>query len=75
MIVFGLDGIEVFHPDNDEAQRETYSKWAEEFGLIVTGGSDFHGWRGEEPFHAMLGSHTVSVEAVEKMREIAGNRK
>lgn len=75
LIEFGLDGIEVFHPDNDAAQRETYSKWAEEFDLIVTGGSDFHGWRGEEPFHAMLGSHTTAVEAVERMRELADKRR
>jgi hypothetical protein len=41
----------------------------------MTGGSDFHGWRGEEPFHAMLGSHTALLEAVEKLREIAAGRK
>lgn len=74
LIVFGLDGIEVFHPDNDAAQREKYSKWAKEFNLIVTGGSDFHGWRGEEPFHAMLGTHTAAADAVERMRELASQR-
>jgi len=75
LIEFGLDGIEVFHPDNSETQRDVYRKWAEEFGLVVTGGSDFHGWRGEEPFHAMLGSHTVSADVVVSMREIANLRR
>ncbi|MFS0557274.1 PHP domain-containing protein [Brevibacillus sp. 179-C9.3 HS] len=75
LIVFGLDGIEVNHPDNDEEQRMRYSKWAEQHGLVVTGGSDFHGWRGEEPFHAMLGTHTASMEAVEQLRAIAAKRK
>ncbi|MGG3882626.1 PHP domain-containing protein [Brevibacillus panacihumi] len=75
LIEFGLDGIEVFHPDNSQNQREVYRKWAEEFDLLVTGGSDFHGWRGEEPFHAMLGSHTVHADVVDSMREIANRRR
>lgn len=75
LIAFGLDGIEVNHPDNDPDQRARYTSWANEHGLVITGGSDFHGWRGEEPFHAMLGTHTAPMEAVEKLREIAAGRK
>lgn len=75
LIVFGLDGIEVNHPDNDEVQKMRYSKWAAQYGMVVTGGSDFHGWRGEEPFHAMLGSHTAGMDAVEQLRAIAEKRK
>lgn len=75
LIAFGLDGIEVNHPDNDPDQRARYTAWANEHGLVITGGSDFHGWRGEEPFHAMLGTHTAPMEAVEKLREIAVGRK
>lgn len=75
LIAFGLDGIEVNHPDNTEEQRLVYSTWAKQHGLVMTGGSDFHGWRGEEPFHAMLGSHTAQIEAVERLREIAAKRK
>ncbi|MFA4132095.1 MULTISPECIES: PHP domain-containing protein [unclassified Brevibacillus] len=75
LIAFGLDGIEVNHPDNDEVQKMRYSKWAAQYGLVVTGGSDFHGWRGEEPFHAMLGSHTAGMDAVKQLRAIAEKRK
>ncbi|UIO40875.1 PHP domain-containing protein [Brevibacillus brevis] len=75
LIVFGLDGIEVNHPDNDEVQKMRYSKWAAQYGMVVTAGSDFHGWRGEEPFHAMLGSHTAGMDAVEQLRAIAEKRK
>ncbi|NRR01567.1 PHP domain-containing protein [Brevibacillus sp. RS1.1] len=75
LIVFGLDGIEVNHPDNDEVQKMRYSKWTAQYGMVVTGGSDFHGWRGEEPFHAMLGSHTAGMDAVEQLRAIAEKRK
>ncbi len=74
LIVHGLDGIEVWHPDNDREAVIRYRQLAEDNGLIMTGGSDFHGWRGEEPYHAMLGSSTTSTEAVEQLKNIARQR-
>ncbi|MCK9906057.1 hypothetical protein MXD63_39465, partial [Frankia sp. Cpl3] len=75
LIVYGLDGIEVWHPDNDQNAVARYQALAQDYGLVMTGGSDFHGWRGEEPFHAMLGSSTATFSAVEKLRRIADERK
>jgi predicted metal-dependent phosphoesterase TrpH len=39
----GLAGIETIHSDHDAALVEKYTKLAERFGLLQTGGSDFHG--------------------------------
>lgn len=39
----GIDGVEVFHPDVNEAARETYSNIARFRGKMLTGGSDDHG--------------------------------
>lgn len=39
----GLDAIEVFHSDHDAADVERYAAMARRMGLLVTGGSDFHG--------------------------------
>jgi predicted metal-dependent phosphoesterase TrpH len=39
----GIDGIEVLHPDVDEASRETYTSIARFRGKMLTGGSDDHG--------------------------------
>jgi len=39
----GVDGIEIFHPDVDEASRDFYSALAAERDLLITGGSDDHG--------------------------------
>jgi len=75
IIVYGLDGIEVFHPDNSEEQRKHYLTLASDYGLVVTGGSDFHGWRGEEPYHSMLGSSTAELDALNQLRKIADSRK
>jgi len=42
-INYGLRGIEVYHKKHSPAMVEYYSTLAEKYGLIVTGGSDFHG--------------------------------
>jgi predicted metal-dependent phosphoesterase TrpH len=39
----GLDGLEVIHSDHDAALVQKYTKLADRFGLLKTGGSDFHG--------------------------------
>lgn len=39
----GLAGIEVIHSDHDSAMVEKYSRLADRYGLLKTGGSDFHG--------------------------------
>lgn len=39
----GLGGIEVIHSDHDDAWLAKCTALAERFGLIKTGGSDFHG--------------------------------
>jgi predicted metal-dependent phosphoesterase TrpH len=39
----GLGGIEAFHPDHDDGNVRHARALAEEFGLLVTGSSDYHG--------------------------------
>ena len=39
----GLAGLEVIHSDHDAALVEKYSRLADRFSLLKTGGSDFHG--------------------------------
>jgi predicted metal-dependent phosphoesterase TrpH len=39
----GLAGIETIHSDHDAALIGKYTRLAERFGLLKTGGSDFHG--------------------------------
>jgi predicted metal-dependent phosphoesterase TrpH len=44
----GLDAIEVYHSDHDESTVDRYRRMAEDLGLLMTGGSDYHGdpWYG-----------------------------
>lgn len=38
----GLGGIEVYRPEHHAERRRAYRRLAERFGLVATGGSDFH---------------------------------
>jgi len=39
----GLNAIEAYHSDHSASDVERYLRLAERYGLLVTGGSDFHG--------------------------------
>ena len=39
----GLNAIEAYHSDHDAQDTELYLGLARKYGLLVTGGSDFHG--------------------------------
>jgi predicted metal-dependent phosphoesterase TrpH len=39
----GLEGIEVHYPEHSEGQKKLYRDVAQRYGLLITGGSDFHG--------------------------------
>jgi predicted metal-dependent phosphoesterase TrpH len=43
LIEEGLEGIEVFHSEHSPAETAEFARIADRFGLIPTGGSDFHG--------------------------------
>lgn len=43
LVDLGLAGLEVIHSDHDSTVIEKYSALADRFGLVKTGGSDFHG--------------------------------
>jgi predicted metal-dependent phosphoesterase TrpH len=65
----GLIGIEVYYKDNSPEMTESTLKLAEKYGLIATGGTDYHGISGSR--EVMLGGVEVPVEAAEKLIELA----
>lgn len=50
LVSCGLSGIEKYHHDHDAADEEHAQNLANQFGLFVTGGSDYHGTFGK-PAH------------------------
>lgn len=48
----GLGGVEIDHPDHDDADRATLRAVAADTGLLVTGASDYHGANKTTPIAA-----------------------
>ena len=42
LVSYGLDGIEGYYSEYDEAMQNEYWSMAEKFGLAISGGTDFH---------------------------------
>ena len=63
----GLAGLEVDHPDHDEAERARLRVLATDLGLVITGGSDDHG----DLTGHRLGAETTSPGAFEKLMALA----
>jgi hypothetical protein len=61
----GLDALEAFHPDHDAALVQRYVSLAGSLGLLLTGGSDFHG----DPGHGLApGSVTLPADEWRRLR-------
>jgi predicted metal-dependent phosphoesterase TrpH len=43
LVKIGLAGIEVYYPGHSPRQIRQYTELAEKYGLLMTGGTDFHG--------------------------------
>lgn len=43
LVAAGLMGVEVYHPSQSEYQRQTLAALCQQYGLLMTGGSDYHG--------------------------------
>jgi predicted metal-dependent phosphoesterase TrpH len=60
----GLDALEVYHSDHDADAIERYHRMASELGLLMTGGSDFHG----DPAHGIEpGASTLPNEQWQRL--------
>ncbi|NQW29311.1 MAG: PHP domain-containing protein [Ignavibacteria bacterium] len=60
LVASGIDGIEVYHPSQWHVTREYYRVLAEQHGLLISGGSDFHGTREYDEYN--FGTFGVTEE-------------
>jgi predicted metal-dependent phosphoesterase TrpH len=65
LVEAGLDGIECFHTKHSTAMAERYLEIAEKYNLLVTGGSDCHGFSKVKP---LIGTVKLPYDHVEKMK-------
>lgn len=64
LLQLGLEGIEAFYPRHNAADVERYKALAEKYGILISGGSDFHGPSIREPLE--LGIFTIEDKYAEK---------
>ncbi len=62
---YGLDGVEVWSPYNDEEQTQALTDICKKKKLLMTGGSDFHGSYGEKI--VTLGSYSTPKDNLDKL--------
>jgi 3',5'-nucleoside bisphosphate phosphatase len=68
----GLDGIECFHTKHSNALSARYLELAGKFNLLVTGGSDCHGFSKGKP---LIGNVKLPYEHVERLKAKVESRK
>ncbi len=74
MIAAGLDGLEVMHPRQDDDARRRYHALAKKNGLLVSGGSDFHGKRTPTYSIGMLDVPYELLDAIQTAAAGGGRR-
>lgn len=62
----GIQGIEVFHSDHNAQAAQFYRRVAAEMGLLVTGGSDCHGFRKSKG--PLIGTVSVPYDLLERLK-------
>lgn len=63
----GIQGIEVYHSDHNPATTRHYLKIAQELNLLITGGSDCHGFRKAKG--PLIGTVKVPDSCLEELKK------
>ena len=69
----GLDGVEVWHPRCSEYDTDKLHQYASQKGLVMTGGSDFHGMYTSDPHP--LGSTSVHDDYMQALVSFKDKRR
>ncbi len=75
-----LDGLEIYYPSHPQKVQKKLHKLAEKYGLLKTGGSDYHG--GNRPNNGLAGSRksvcppdTIMKELLRRTEQIRSKQK
>lgn len=71
LVANGLEGLEVYTPYHNPQEREAFKRFAEQYGLLMTAGSDFHGKtvKPDVELGAVDGSHEDLVVKLKEYRQ------
>jgi hypothetical protein len=66
LVEAGLDGLECFHTKHSTVLSERYLVMADKYHLLITGGSDCHGFSKGKP---LIGTVKLPYEHVQKLKQ------
>jgi hypothetical protein len=72
---YGLVGLEAIHPLHPPEKQIYYEKLAKKYGLIATGGSDWHGKNRRKSFKELNTSRRVPHKTIIEMKSFLKSRK
>ena len=75
LLEFGLVGLEAIHPLHTPEKQLYYEKLAKKYGLIVTGGSDWHGKNRRMSFKELSKSRRVPQKSITDMKAFIKSRR
>lgn len=64
LVMYGIEGLEVYHKDHNKEQTLFYSQFAKKNELLITGGSDCHG---NSPL--LIGEYGIDKLLLNKLKE------
>ena len=67
LLAAGLKGLEVYYPGYDAVTTEYLMSYARRFDLVMTGGTDFHGFSQNKPD---VGGVYVPMKSARRLREV-----
>jgi 3',5'-nucleoside bisphosphate phosphatase len=72
LVKSGLAGLEAYYKDYPAEDRKRLVRLADKYGILTTGGSDYHGL--DESAEMMMGDANVPPEVVDKLTALAGKQ-
>ena len=72
MLEVGLMGLEVFHPCHSPTQVKKLKELCQKYGLLMTGGSDYHGPNSKGKEETTLNMFNLPLELLVPIKEAAG---
>ncbi|UCG52727.1 MAG: PHP domain-containing protein [Candidatus Latescibacterota bacterium] len=65
----GFDGVEVYHPKHSSEIEKELTMIAEDYGLLISGGSDYHGFTTRD---LPIGALDIPYEILQKIKDRLG---
>lgn len=70
MIDKGLQGLEIYHPNMNQEEREYYMSIVRKYNLLYSGGTDFHGEKVKSDIKLGLGRNNIFIEEMPILKYI-----